>query len=196
MANASGTPQGALYAARGANTAPSDGNAQRNRSAEQQYSQASGNPYNYQGRGSGMNYAQFLNGQDPSLSRYVPSTLRSSDPTQGNNWNNYPGGYGYNLPTAFGGFGGFSQFSRQDQASRQQPPSPQIGPSSNLREEALLRQARQGSIKPGNQQVGGYARVPRSYGDPTGGVRNPSYEQLIRMLQPGGSIGGPNRAGA
>ena len=62
-----------------------------------------------------MNYQQFLNGQDPSLSRYVPPTLTSTSPTMGNSWNNNQGGYAYNLPTSFGGFGGFSQYSRQRQ---------------------------------------------------------------------------------
>ena len=181
MANASGTPQGALYAARGANTAPFDGNAQRNRSAEQQYSQASGNPYNYQGRGNGMNYAQFLNGQDPSLSRYVPSTLRSNDPARGTEWNNNPGGYAYNLPTSFGGFGGFSQFSRQNQPPAQRAlqgmGQPQFGNRLST------------SADPNATREMNPAMKPQSIG------AEPTYQQLLRMLgpQPGGSIGGPNR---
>lgn len=108
-----GVPQSMLYNARGQSTAPSDGNGTRNRSAEQQHSYNSGNP---------MNYLQFLNGQDPSLSRYVPATLSTSSPTNPQ-WNAYQGGYAYNLPTAFGGFGGFSQFSRLPEPPEQMPPS-------------------------------------------------------------------------
>lgn len=109
MANATGTPQSALYQARGV----SDGNQYRNRSAEQQHSYNSGNP---------MNYLQFMNGQDPSLSRYTPPTLNSMSPTNPT-WtnNNYQGGYAYNLPTSFGGFGGFSQFSQNPQVGSQAP---------------------------------------------------------------------------
>lgn len=102
MANSTGTPQGALYQIRGQHTAPSDGNGTRNRSAEQEHSYNSGNP---------MNYNQFLNGQDPALGRYKPPTLAGTSPTD-QRWNNDVGGYAYNLPTSFGGFGGFSQYSK------------------------------------------------------------------------------------
>ena len=179
MANATGTPQSALYAARGANSALPDGNMQRNRSAEQQHSSASGNPYNYNKRGNGMNYAQFLNGQDPALSRYTPSTLRSTDPTRGTDWNNNRGGYAYNLPTSFGGFGGFSQFSRQQQPPAQMDPDP--------REAQFRQQAAQAGMQRSNRQF--------SPGiDPsTIKQQNPTYDQLMRMIGVGGSIGGPQR---
>ena len=109
----SNTPQGMLYRMRGQNTAPSDGNGSRNRVAEQQNSAASGNPYNYRGN-SNMNWNQFLNGQSQNLGRYTPPTLSSMSPTSPQ-WNNNPGGYGYNLPTSFGGFGGFSQYEMPQQ---------------------------------------------------------------------------------
>jgi len=105
MANNTGTPQSMLYQMRGQSTAPSDGNGSRNRSVEQQHSYNSGNP---------MNYTQFLNGQDPSLGRYTPPTLQGTSPTN-QRWNNNQGGYAYNLPTAFGGFSGFSQYSQPPQ---------------------------------------------------------------------------------
>lgn len=100
--NSTGTPQSMLYQMRGQSTAPSDGNGTRNRKVEQQHSYNSGNP---------MNYMQYLNGQDPSLGRYTPPTLSSQSPTSPQ-WNNNQGGYAYNLPTSFGGFGGFSQYSK------------------------------------------------------------------------------------
>ena len=106
----SNTPQGMLYQMRGQNTTPSDGNGSRNRVAEQQNSAASGNPYNYRGN-SNMDWNQFLNGQDQSLGRYTPPTLQGTSPTD-QRWNNNQGGYAYNLPTSFGGFGGFSQYSQ------------------------------------------------------------------------------------
>lgn len=113
----SNTPQGMLYQMRGQNTAPSDGNGSRNRVAEQQNSAASGNPYNYRGN-SNMDWNQFLNGQSQNLGRYTPPTLSSMSPTSPQ-WNNNPGGYAYNLPTSFGGFGGFSQYEMPQQGQGQ-----------------------------------------------------------------------------
>ncbi len=176
MANASGIPQGVLYSARQAASPSPAGKASRNRSAEQQYSSNSGNPYNYQ-RGTGMNYAQFLNGQDPSLGRYVPSTLNTTSPTSPS-WNNSMGGYGYNAPTQFGGFGGFSQFS--------QPPARSLQGNNDRLSMALRTQpsipgaeskpALQTAVDPG-------ARLT-----PANGAV--SYDALLNLLQRGRNYGG------
>jgi len=209
MANATGTPQSALYQARGI----SDGNSIRNRSAEQQHSYNSGNP---------MNYSQFMNGQDPSLSRYTPSTLTTRSPTSPQ-WSNNPGGYAYNLPTAFGGFGGFSQFSQNpglqsmfegasNNATMQAPQnsfSYQMGQA--MQNAAGQNQNYQAPSKPAVAQQPGY--MPPIQGQralpPMGGPRlqgaaqpltkpaandlpaNPSYEQLLAILRGGARTRGP-----
>lgn len=190
MSNATGVNQSALYQMRGP---ASDGNQTRDRSKEQYHSYNSGNP---------MNYAQFMNGQDPSLGRYVPPTLSSQSPTNPT-WNNNPGGYAYNLPTAFGGFGGFSQFSQNPQQPAvwgnaggdvdRQGSAPQGMPINRLLPQLQASGATGARPKPMPYQkppdnpnsLGTANDVGGSIGGPpiAGAEGQPSYQQLLSMLQ-------------
>ena len=164
MANATGTPQSALYRTRG----QSDGNSTRNRSAEQQYSGNSGNP---------MNYLQQMNGQDPSLARYVPPMLASRNPTSASwqNNNNNQGGYAYNIPTQFGGFGGFSQFSQQGgPGGAQAPQGQQVPPAQTM-------QAPTQEAEAVRQITGARQLQNNSFG--RGERTTPTYDSLMGMLR-------------